>query len=58
MQVDCYNRNFNTVICTVKCKFFEECSRNFCKDMKAANDLKAKLEVEEIKRKMREGAFK
>lgn len=33
MQVDCYKRNYQSSVCTVKCQFYCECTREFAKDM-------------------------
>ena len=40
MQVDCYKRNYSSQVCTTKCKFHFECSREYARQL--ANKLREK----------------
>nr|DAQ64741.1 MAG TPA: hypothetical protein [Caudoviricetes sp.] len=33
MQVDCYKRNYRSSVCTMKCRFYRECTREYGKEM-------------------------
>lgn len=33
MQVDCYKRNWQSKVCSTKCKFRSECERAWRKDL-------------------------
>lgn len=33
MQVDCYKRNWQSKVCSTKCKFRAECERAYRKDL-------------------------
>lgn len=58
MQIDCYMRNFHSEVCTVKCKFFEECSREYSRVKKIPqDDLQFKTKIQEIKEKLERGEF-
>lgn len=47
MQVDCYNRNFGTTICSKKCKFIGECVRQRVKELQHIDAKKRKVKHDE-----------
>ena len=58
MQIDCYMRNFHSEVCTAKCKFFEECSREYFRVKKISHDdLQFKSKIKDIKEKLERGEF-